>query len=130
MPIAADDLDTRVRLQPLRDRGGRTPREQINDLMALEITHHGPKASPSPPGPFVEPDAPWGRKHGQGSPMAKAHHRPVTPREAQGVHEPCAGTAAHRSAHLDGGLNTRPDDGDHGLGRGWETARQKSAVDR
>ncbi len=40
-PIPADDLDTRVRLQPLCDRGGRAHREQINHLMALEITHRG-----------------------------------------------------------------------------------------
>jgi hypothetical protein len=95
-PIAADDLDTRLRLQPLRDRWGRANGEQINDLMALEITPHGPQASPAPPGPFVEPYDPWGRKNGHGSPRDKTHHRPVTPRYAQGVHEPGAGTAANR----------------------------------
>jgi hypothetical protein len=32
--------------------------------------------------------------------MDQPHHRPVTPREAQHLREPCAGTAAHREAHL------------------------------
>ena len=57
--IAADDLDTGMRLQPLCDRRGRTLGEQINHVMALEITHDGAKASPSPPGPFVEPNHSW-----------------------------------------------------------------------
>ena len=99
-PIPADDLDARVRLQPLRDRERRANGEQIHDVMALEITHHSPQASASPPGPFVEPDHPWDRKHGRGGPMEQTHKRPVTPRYAQSVHEPCSGTAANRSARL------------------------------
>jgi hypothetical protein len=47
--IPADDRDTRVHLHPLCNRGGRAHREQINDLMALEITHEDPNASASPP---------------------------------------------------------------------------------
>jgi hypothetical protein len=99
-PIAADDLDTRVRLQPLRDRGRRAHREQINDLMALEITHDGPKASAAPPGPFVEPYDPWGRKRGKGCAMDETHNCPVTPREAQRMREPHTGTAAYCEAHV------------------------------
>jgi hypothetical protein len=99
-PITADDLDTRVRLQPLRDRWGRATGEQIHHLMALEITDHGPNASPSPPGPCVEPDHLWGRKSGTGGTMEQTHNRPVTPRYAQGGHEPCAGTTANCDAHL------------------------------
>jgi len=98
-PIPADDLDTWVRLQPLRDRGGRAHREQINHLMALEITHDGPKASASPPGPFVEPDHAWGRNRGKGGTMDETHNRPITPWYAQRMREPCAGTAAYRQAH-------------------------------
>jgi hypothetical protein len=60
--IAADDLDARVRLQPLRDRGGRALREQIKHVMALEIAENGPEPSASPPGPLVEPYDPWVRK--------------------------------------------------------------------
>ena len=32
--------------------------------------------------------------------MDETHNGPVTPREAQRLCEPCAGTAAHREAHL------------------------------
>jgi hypothetical protein len=32
--------------------------------------------------------------------MDETHNRPVTPRYAQRLREPCAGTAAHREAHL------------------------------
>ena len=40
--IAADALDTGVRLPPRRDSGGRALREQIHHVMALEIAEHGP----------------------------------------------------------------------------------------
>ena len=98
--IAADDLDARVRLQPLRDRGGRALREQIQHVMALEITDNGPEPSASPPGPFVEPDHPGGRKEREGRTMDQTHDRPITPRYAQGAREPRARTAAHREAHV------------------------------
>src|SRR5215510_5885085 len=62
--IAADDLDTRVRPQPLRDRGGRAFREQIEHVMALEIAENGREPSAAPPGPFVEANHPGGRRGG------------------------------------------------------------------
>ena len=77
--IAADDLDARMRLQPLRDRGGRALREQIKHVMALEIADHGPEPSASPPGPFVEPDHPGDLQEREGRPMDQTHHRPKTP---------------------------------------------------
>jgi hypothetical protein len=99
-PIAADDLDTRLRLQPLRDRWGRANGKQVNDLTALEITHNRPKAPASPPGPFVEPNHPWGGKGRERHTMDQPHHRPTAPREAQHLREPHAGTAAHGDAHV------------------------------
>ena len=77
--IAADDLGTGVRLQPLRDRGGRALGQQIHHLMALEITDNRPEASPSPPGPFVEPDHPGGHRERVGRTMDATHDRPQTP---------------------------------------------------
>jgi hypothetical protein len=68
--------------------------------MALEITHNGPKASASPPGPFVEPYDPWGRKRGKGCAMDETHNYPVTPREAQRMREPHTGTAAYGESHV------------------------------
>jgi len=78
-PIAADDLDTGMRLQPRRNGWDRAIGEQINHVMALEITDNGPKTSPSPPGPFIEPNHPWGRKGGNGCTMDEAQDRPDTP---------------------------------------------------
>jgi hypothetical protein len=95
-PIAADDLDTGVRLQPLRNRGGRAHREQIEHLMAFEIADHGPETSASPPGPFVKPYHSWGRKHGEGGTMNQTYNRPVTPWYAQRMREPHPGTTSHR----------------------------------
>ena len=98
--IAADDLDTRVRPQPLRDRGGRAFREQSEAVMALEIAEHGPEPSAAAPGPFVEPDHPRDLQEREGRTRDRAHHRPVTPWEAQCAREPHPRTAAHRQAHV------------------------------
>jgi hypothetical protein len=81
-PIPADDLNAGMRLQPLRSGQGRALGEQIQHPMALEITDNRPKASPSPPGPFVKPDHPWGRTEWAGRPLHQAQDRPITPREA------------------------------------------------
>jgi hypothetical protein len=94
--IAADNLDTGVRLQPLRDRWGRAIGEQINHVMALEITDNRPKASPSPPGPFIESNHPWGRKGGQGHAVDEAQDCSNAPRHAQRMRQPRTSTAAHR----------------------------------
>src|SRR5918992_2786247 len=77
--IAANDLDARVCLQPLRDRGGRALREQIHHLMALESTHDGPEPSASPPGPFVDPNDPWSLQGWERRIMNQTHKRPETP---------------------------------------------------
>jgi hypothetical protein len=106
--IAADDLDTGVRLQPLCDRGGRAHREPIKHVMVLEITHEGPKAPASPPGPVVAPYDSWGRKRWQGCAMDETHNRPVTPREAQLMREPHTGTAAYGEAHVPEGCADAP----------------------
>jgi hypothetical protein len=89
-----------MRLQPLRGRGGRALGQQIHHVMALEITHDGPEASASPPGPFVEPNHPWRRQRRAGRTMDQTQNRPAAPREAQGVREPCAGTTANGDAHV------------------------------
>jgi hypothetical protein len=68
-PIAADDLDSGMCLQPLRDGRGRALGEQINHLVALEITDNGAEASAPPPGPFIKPNHPWGRKSWEGRSM-------------------------------------------------------------
>jgi hypothetical protein len=99
-PIAADDLDARVRLQPLRDRGGRALREQVEHLMALEIADHSPEPSAPPPGPFVEPDHSRGRNHGERGTTDQTYNHPVTPWYAQLLREPHTGTAARREAYL------------------------------
>jgi hypothetical protein len=99
-PIAADDLDTRVCLQPRRDRWGRANGKQVNDLMALEITHNSPKAPASPPGPFVEPNHPWSGNGRERRTMDQPPRRPVTPREAQRLREPHTGTTAYGDAYV------------------------------
>jgi hypothetical protein len=99
-PVATDDLDTGMRLQPLRDGRGRAIGEQIHYLMALEITHNRPKSSPSPPRPFVEPHHPWGRQGGQGGTMDQTQNCPTTPWHAQYAREPRTGTPANRYAHV------------------------------
>jgi hypothetical protein len=106
--IAADDLDARVRLQPLRDRGGRALREQIKHVMALEIAENGPEPSASPPSPFVEPDHPGDLQEREGRPMDQPHHRPKTPWYAQCVREPHTRAAAHRKAHVPDGRTHAP----------------------
>jgi hypothetical protein len=106
--IAADDLDARLRLQPLCDRGGRAFREEIKHTMALEIAEHGPEPSASPPGPFVAPDHPGGCNRGQWGTMNQTDKRPVTPREAQGAREPPTRAAAHRQAHVPEGRPHAP----------------------
>jgi len=98
--ITADDLDAGGRLQPLRDRGGRALGQQIHRLMALEITHNSPEPSAPPPGPFVEPTAPWGLQGWKRRFMDQTHNRPETPWYAPGSRKPHTRVAAHRYAHL------------------------------
>lgn len=81
-PIPADDLNAGMRLQPLRSGQGRALGEQIQHVMALEITDDRPKASPSPPSPLVKPDHPRGRQAWKGRPLHQTQDRPITPREA------------------------------------------------
>jgi hypothetical protein len=84
-----------MRLQPLSDRRGRAISKQIYYLVALEITDNGPKAPPSPPGPFVEPNHPWGRQGGQGGTMDEAQDCPNAPGHAQRMRQPRTRTAAN-----------------------------------
>jgi hypothetical protein len=105
-PIAADDLDAGMRLQPRRDRGGRALGEQIHHLMAFEITDHGAEASASPPRPCIKANHPWRRQGGERHAMDATQDRPATPWEAQRVCEPRASTAANRYVHsASGGTN-------------------------
>jgi hypothetical protein len=106
--ITAHDLDTRVRPQPLRDRGGRAFREQVEHVIALEIAEDGPEPSPAPPGPFVEPDHPGDLQEREGRTMDQTHNRPVTPRHTQGAREPHPRTAANRYAHVPEGRTHAP----------------------
>src|SRR5262245_34571024 len=84
-PIAADDRDRGMRLQPLCDRGDRAFGEQINHLVARKITDHAPEASAPPPGPFIQADHPGGRQTGERPAMDDTQARPTTPREAPRV---------------------------------------------
>jgi hypothetical protein len=79
-PITADDLNAGMRLQPLRDGGGRALGEQINHVMTLEIADNRPKASPAPPAPFIKPNHPWDRRGWEGLPMHQTQDWPITPR--------------------------------------------------
>ena len=99
-PITADDLDARVRLQPVRDRGGRALREQIDHSMPFEITNHGAEASASPPRPFLQPYHSGSRKRRGGRTMNETQNRPATPREAQHLRESRTGAAANGEAHV------------------------------
>jgi hypothetical protein len=89
-----------MRLQPLRDGRCRAIGEQIHHLVAFEITHDGPEASASPPGPFIEPNNPRGRTGWEGHAMDKAQDRPDAPRQAQHVRKQRPSTAANGDAHV------------------------------
>jgi hypothetical protein len=68
-PIAADTLDAGIRLQPIRDRGGRALGEEIHHLMALKVAENGPETSALPLGPFIEPSYQRDRQEQEGRTM-------------------------------------------------------------
>jgi hypothetical protein len=98
--IAADDLDTGMRLQPLRDRGGRALGKQSNDVMTLKIADDGSEPSATSPGPVIEPNHPGGRQGGYGRAVDEAQNRPAPPRHAQRMGQSRTRAAAHRYAQV------------------------------
>ena len=106
--VAADDLDTRMRLQPLGDGRRGAIGEQIDHPMAFEITHHGSAALAPPPRPFIKPDDPWGCLRREGRTMDEAQNCPATSRHAQRTGKWGTSPAAQREADgAQGGVDAR-----------------------
>ncbi len=52
--VTRDDLDPGMLTKPLRQRLGLTVRQQVHDLVALEVDEDGAVAMPTPPGPIID----------------------------------------------------------------------------
>ena len=59
-PITGDDLHARMLAQPGGHRCGFPIRQQIDDIVRLEIHHHRAVAAAPPPGPVVDSQNPRG----------------------------------------------------------------------
>ena len=57
--VTADDLDTRMRLEPRGDGGGRAVREEFHRAAPLQVDEDGPVTMALLPGPVVNAQQAW-----------------------------------------------------------------------
>jgi hypothetical protein len=98
--VAGDDLDSRVRPQPSRERGGLPVWQEVDDAVAFEVDEHRAVAMAAAPCVVIDAQNArgWGRRRRTGPGAYGPEQRVRTGGDGQSPREPCAGLAAQRGA--------------------------------
>lgn len=98
--VTGDDLDTRVRPEPSGQGLGLPIRQQVDDLVALEIDQGGAVAVAAPERPVVDAQHPGWRSNHRGLAHHQAQQRVRADRHGEPLGQPSAGLAAGDQADL------------------------------
>jgi hypothetical protein len=94
-PVAGDDLDAGMRLQPRLDSFGPAITQQIDwSVLILQIDADGAVASAPPPGPVVDADDARGRRYRNGSHPDQAQQGVAADRHGKPARQAGAGLTA------------------------------------